>query len=71
MEWLAISENFEAVNKALKRAGGEPLKDAFYWSSTENGDYYAWYVKPSNGYMYDYTPKYGGIPVRCLFIEEK
>nr|DAT12624.1 MAG TPA: hypothetical protein [Caudoviricetes sp.] len=29
-EWLAISENFEAVNKTLKRAGGEPLKDEYY-----------------------------------------
>ena len=35
-EWLAISENFEAVNKALKRAGGEPLKNEYYWSSSES-----------------------------------
>lgn len=27
-EWMAIAENLEAVNKALIRVGGEPLKKA-------------------------------------------
>ena len=72
-EWLAISENFEAVNKALKRAGGEPLRDAFYWSSSE--DYYsygysAWVVRPSDGNVGSYHKLSSG-RVRCVFIEEK
>lgn len=69
--WLAISENFEAVNKALKRAGGEPLKDEYYWSSSEyySNDTSAWVVSPSDGYMYHYNKGYS-IRVRCLFIEE-
>lgn len=69
-EWLAISENFEAVNKALKRAGGEPLRDAFYWSSFENYDNYAWVVRPSDGYM-NGNDESGSDRVRCVFIEEK
>lgn len=71
-EWLAISENFEAVNKALKRAGGEPLKDEYYWSSSENYYYasHAWVVRPSDGSM-DYTFKLYSYRVRCVFIEEK
>lgn len=32
----------DAVNKALVRAGGEPLKKSWYWSSSENSNYYAW-----------------------------
>lgn len=71
-EWLAISENFEAVNKALKRAGGEPLKNEYYWSSSERYylDDYAWVVRPSDGHM-DYNDKVNSNRVRCLFIEEK
>lgn len=71
-EWLAISENFEAVNKALKRAGGEPLKNEYYWSSSERYYHasYAWVVSPSDGYM-TYYSKRSSYRVRCLFIEEK
>ena len=72
-EWLAISENFEAVNKALKRAGGEPLKNEYYWSSSEayyNYGSSAFVVRPSDGDMYDYG-KDNSYRVRCLFIEEK
>ena len=42
-EWMAIAENFDAVNKALIRAGGEPLKRDWYWSSSEGSNRYAWY----------------------------
>ncbi len=42
-EWMAIAENLDAVNKALVRAGGEPLKKSWYWSSSEYGNGYAWY----------------------------
>lgn len=70
--WLAISENFEAVNKALKRAGGEPLKDEYYWSSSEytNTASHAWVVRPSDGTV-DYSYKNYSYRVRCVFIEEK
>lgn len=42
-EWMAIAENLDAVNKALIRAGGEPLKRDWYWSSSEYSSYYAWH----------------------------
>jgi hypothetical protein len=41
-EWMAIAENLDAVNKALIRAGGEPLKRDWYWSSSEYYYGYAW-----------------------------
>ena len=47
-EWLAILANKEAVNKALKRAGGTPL-EGWYWSSSEYANYYAWDVYAGNG----------------------
>lgn len=43
-ELLAIAENFDAVNKALIKAGGEPLKRDWYWSSSEGGYGWAWYA---------------------------
>lgn len=42
-EWMAIAENLDTVNKALIRAGGEPLKKSWYWSSSESDDTWAWY----------------------------
>lgn len=41
-EWMAIAENLEDVNKALIKAGGEPLKEDWYWSSSEYSSYTAW-----------------------------
>lgn len=41
-EWMAIAENFDAVNKALIKAGGEPLKKNWYWSSSEYSNLWAW-----------------------------
>lgn len=49
-EWMAIAENFNDVNRELVRAGGEPLKRDWYWSSSEYSDYLAWYS--SLGYSY-------------------
>lgn len=41
-EWMAIAENLDAVNKALIRAGGEPIKRDWYWSSSETSYDSAW-----------------------------
>ena len=64
-EWLAILANKEAVNKALKRAGGTPL-EGWYWSSSEGSSNGAWGVHAGNGIV-DWTSKYdyGGY-VRCV-----
>lgn len=42
--------NINEVNKALVEAGGEPMQDDWYWSSTEYSSNGAWYVYFSNGY---------------------
>lgn len=68
LEWLLYLENKEIIDKKLKEHGGEPLKDAFYWSSSENyhyNDYYAFVVRPSDGTMI-YTDKPGSNRVRCV-----
>ena len=63
-EWLAILENKEAVNKALKRAGGTPLK-GWYWSSSEYANYLAWHVGATYGYVGWYAKDDDGY-VRCV-----
>lgn len=58
-EWMAIAENLEDVNKALIKAGGEPLKEDWYWSSSESSNGYAWisYLGYSYG-LYNYNKDY-------------
>lgn len=59
-EWMAIAENLYAVNKALVRAGGEPLKKSWYWSSSEYSSDYAWrsYLISSYGLDGNHTKHY-------------
>lgn len=67
-ELLIISENKKEIDKLMKKHGGEPLEDKYYWSSSEygsTGDYHAWVVSPSDGIMY-YYGKYGSGRVRCV-----
>ena len=67
LEWLLYLENKEIIDKKLKEHGGEPLKDEYYWSSSEyDSDGYAWFVRPSDGIMYGYGNKSYSIPVRCV-----
>ena len=57
-EWMAIAENLEDVNKALIKAGGEPLKEDWYWSSSEYSSGYAWLSGLGYSYgLYDHTGK--------------
>ena len=55
--------NINEVNKALVEAGGEPMKDDWYWSSTEFSSDIAWYVYFNNGGTYT-DGKYNGNVVR-------
>lgn len=59
-DWMAIAENLEDVNKALVRAGGEPLKKNWYWSSSEYDSKWAWYSGLSYSYGLDWTSKNDG-----------
>lgn len=56
-EWMAIAENLDAVNEALVRAGGEPLKKSWYWSSSEYNGYHAWYSSSTSSYGLDWGNK--------------
>ena len=63
-DWAAIAENLSAVNAALEKAGGEPLK-GWYWSSSEYGSGHAWGSYFSYGYgLSDYHHKDGSYEVR-------
>lgn len=60
-EWMAIAENLDAVNKALIRAGGEPLKRDWYWSSSEASNRIAWTFNLGSSYgLYYGTKDYHG-----------
>ena len=58
-EWMAIAENLDAVNKALIKAGGEPLKKNWYWSSSEYSGNYAWTSYLGYSYGLGYGNKNG------------
>lgn len=68
-EWMVIAENLDAVNKALVRAGGEPLKKSWHWSSSEYDYDWAWgsYFGGSYGLDYGNKGNYGYVrPVLAL-----
>ena len=44
-----ICLNRKAINEALELAGGEPLIESWYWSSTEYSANYAWALYFGNG----------------------
>lgn len=44
-EMLAIAENFDAISRAFVRAGKNPLRKGWYWSSSEKSTKYAWNAK--------------------------
>ena len=54
--------NIDDVNAGLVAAGGEKL-EGYYWSSTENSSYAAWYLWMGDGYR-DYYGKYSSRYVR-------
>lgn len=63
-EWMAIAENLEDVNKALIKAGGEPLKEDWYWSSSEYDYLWAWYSNLYYSYGLTINGKTGSYYVR-------
>lgn len=56
-DWMAIAENFDAVNEALIKAGGEPLKKNWYWSSSEYDSKWAWGSNLGSSYGLDWGNK--------------
>jgi len=47
--------HFTRINAALKAVGGEPLRNDWYWSSTQYSATNAWSLYLSNGSAYNYT----------------
>ena len=56
-EMYFILLNLKAINQALEYAGKSPLKDDWYWTSTEASATDAWYLYLFNGYAYSGTTK--------------
>lgn len=60
VELEAIYENKDEVNTALIKAGGEPLKEDWYWCSSEGSSSDAWSQLFTNGgigwYFKDNSP---------------
>lgn len=63
-----IGKNLKAVNKALIRAGGEPLKNDWYWSSSEGDNRWAWYSNLNGSYGLYYGYKGYDYYVRPILI---
>lgn len=68
-EMLAIAENFDAISRAFVRAGKNPLRKGWYWSSSEYSSYYAWGAGLGYSSLYSHDSKYGNhsvLPVLAL-----
>ena len=62
-DWYIILYFKKEINRLLKENGGEPIKDDYYWSSTEYNTLSAWCVYFYSGVVYS-SGKYYGFVVR-------
>ena len=63
-EMYLIYLNRKALNQALELIGSDPIKDDWYWTSTEYSATSAWYLGLSNGYARGNTKASGTNRVR-------
>lgn len=54
-ELYFILAHFTQINAALEAVGGEPLRNDWYWSSTQYSATYAWYLSLDPGYAGNYA----------------
>lgn len=54
-ELTGIFLNKDKINAALSAANLPELKESWYWSSTEYDGDYAWTLRMSDGYRYNYV----------------
>ena len=65
-ELKTIYKNKSKINQTLSVNIGEELKDGYcYWSSTEDNEFRAWYVRMCDGFTGDYN-KNGSLCVRAV-----
>lgn len=60
-----MAHYMDELNKAFAYVSASPLSSAWYWSSTENSQGYAWYVNFSNGSTSN-NYKYSSYRVRAV-----
>lgn len=67
-EMLAIAENFDAISRAFVRAGKNPLRKGWYWSSSEGDGLWAWAAYLGTSALGSYGKYYGNyvLPVLAL-----
>ena len=65
-ELYVMSFSYGAINLGLQKLSKTQLQNAYYWSSSEGGSYYAWYVRPSAGNVYGNLGKTYSASVRCV-----
>lgn len=53
--------NVKEVNKALEAVGGSPMREVWYWSSTEYSAYNSWYVYFYSGYSHGNYKSYTNV----------
>ena len=63
-EMLFIFTHRKEVNAALEKAGGQPIADDWYWTSTEYSATYAWRLYLNDGGMGNYAKATGTLRVR-------
>ena len=54
-EMYLIYLNRKALNQALELIGSDPIKDDWYWTSTEDSATHAWNLPLSYGHAYNFT----------------
>lgn len=63
-----IMLNIKDINKALEEAGGTPIKEGWYWSSTDDAEITGWIVSFEGGC--DFMTKFVGELIRTSVICE-
>lgn len=58
-ELMLIYVNKDIINEALKKHGGKPMKEEWYWSSSEYDNHNAWAQYFDNGRINGGNNKYG------------
>lgn len=59
-ELSIIYENKDEINQLMTEHGCEPLKEDWYWSSSENSNLYAWSQYFYNGSIFGGSKGYNG-----------
>lgn len=62
-DWYIILYFKKEINRLLDENGGDPIRDDYYWSSTEYNTYIAWYVYFHSGFV-GYNGKFSSNVVR-------